>query len=843
MNEQHNLPSNKKNAEKAKRLYSELFDRLEASGTKRVSKKFISSICNYYDSSIDYNQLTRVLRLADFDLSNPSDKEVPSIKGKKILNVLDKLKFLVEIPDIELKQTIEEIYKDDDKANKLPANLIGKKGSFSISKQLKSYVGDYICFFPDLSPNGKKIKHGRLNLSIDKDPSILKAFYENDIGKTYHGSCKLKRSQNLFIHLENHEESFFLAIRATSFLDIEKPILIACSAGINDMLEPVNYIEILVKTDQKEKFNNEIISFLTTRHSLDTAPIVDQVLPKSGNWSSNDRKSAPIADIYHSYNMFSHKRKDNPICKNIWKFSKQKGSIRINRIGADNEVFEGLGYIYLGYISCYLQKQSNPQKKRFYILKLPNSKQGEVFDQLEAIGLLSDQRDEIIAGKEILLRYRNGEEQLVNEIILKDDFTRIDKRVLDFLENSENSIYLLNEREQILNEKTIGIYNVYYLHSKTRNLVRNSISIYKKELQNTIIPWANYRAENIEYKTINFWVQEDSYFMEFKDPRKNDYFVFHLQSVRPETGRDIDMIFGTTSCVSYHLKGPKATAIVLLRTSNRMNSTLGLGEIIQDDNKLKEENIIKEYLDYIHVNPINIEPFQNIVELSKNLPRIKQQYFESLRNKIFNYTPQNLLEPNKKFIQGLINIMASFSKNEEVIFKKEYIGIFRYLFEEILRNLANTDSVFYATSLPLSSYFWHFENNTEDTIKNYVENSGKMMRLFFVQSEDSIPNKEELEIISRHYELYGKNDSSGRVFVTSEKLFDEPLLFATERSRSISWIVECNYKKFIKKLAVSSSNETHERLKLEFGFLTNNPSTIIVNSDIIKKWERQLKQD
>ncbi len=100
----------------------------------------------------------------------------------------------------------------------------------------------------------------------------------------------------------------------------------------------------------------------------------------------------------------------------------------------------------------------------------------------------------------------------------------------------------------------------------------------------------------------------------------------------------------------------------------------------------------------------------------------------------------------------------------------------------------------YATSLPSKNYIWKSKTmiELEQSTKAYIERGGEIKRYFFVQSLDidSII-KEEAEILTIHYKLYGKipNNQSAVYLINQKELtHHQSKLIAVEKEQNLlSW--------------------------------------------------------
>jgi len=831
-----------------KQLKEKIFNLL----LKEATKKGISKMLMKMDSKIGENLLSRALRLAkDYkNTDKPELKSNNSIASQKLDLLNQAFDMLFYLEDHEFIKLFKDASGDRRKANQFLLNVTKDE------KQLYLYQGEYACFNMDLVES-KILKESTLKLSKPQNrvksntktqfyKAYLKAEYTSYTQYSYEGDCII-RNKSLYIKMlrEDGEEEVFFVSNIGLRNSTEVPLVVMVN-GTNVNMIPVASLRLLVKKSYVEEYREAIKTFLSNSLSVYKVPSWEEISNSLKEITSISKLKFLEGTTYTSYNMYGPN--SQKVCKNVWYFEKSTGKLKVKRKGANDEEFEGFATYYHNNLFCELTNKNVPIKKRYYILSLERYLGiNEDFKYIESIGLILNARDTIIAGKEILVKSEIAYDQSEVTQIPIFEAAQEEKSIFPYLNNHDNAIYRLKYSDgDELPPKFEGQYYVYYLHSETRNLVRNIASIQIITIGNLKIPWIVYnsvRGDQYETMSISYRNDKDRLYMRFKDKYTQEYFVFHLQHARIQNQTPPSMLLGTTSCISYHLNRPKAAAIVFLKISENINISMStinvLGEIKSYDDFSENESIIKTYLYYMSVNPLNVIPYKDMEDLKSNLPQIKGIYFQNLMDNILYNIAPKIRESNERFITGLIKIISSISKDESVIFESEHIHLFRIFFEEILRSYTGSRLTFYSTSLARKRYFWYPNNNTEEVIEQFVNAGGVSNRIFFVRSSDAIPDQEEYRIIRRHFEIYGQTSSKGKVFVAPMPE-TAPQLFSTEDYGYISWKVKCDMVGSIEQLKGTTDNKVHLELVGLFEKYMQNSTTIPVDQKHIEAWEASL---
>lgn len=111
-------------------------------------------------------------------------------------------------------------------------------------------------------------------------------------------------------------------------------------------------------------------------------------------------------------------------------------------------------------------------------------------------------------------------------------------------------------------------------------------------------------------------------------------------------------------------------------------------------------------------------------------------------------------------IKSLINTIEKKTLLIPVVDKK----VFSDFYNRILQNCAK--GTLRTTSIPTKGYFWEEGNIIETQMQHFVDGGGQIYRYFYIYDsakELPLPTK---EILKRHFEIYGNDDSKGAVYIT-----------------------------------------------------------------------------
>jgi hypothetical protein len=232
-----------------------------------------------------------------------------------------------------------------------------------------------------------------------------------------------------------------------------------------------------------------------------------------------------------------------------------------------------------------------------------------------------------------------------------------------------------------------------------------------------------------------------------------------------------------------------------------------------------------------------------------NIIKIQQNDYSQL----FNHITQNI-EPSLKsihgnFIENILNIVKNALDKGELNFKVEDVGIFR---DFIRRTLVGVEKdILYATSQASKTYFWKKGNDTEKDLRDFVNKGGQMIRYFLIYKDETDYHltKEESEIITRHYNLYGKPNSDGiynkgKVLLTNISSLSVPTqnkvhkYFATVKSGKTSWELMLLGSNKINSVKATSNINIHHEYMARFKILESTidtGATILLNDTLLQK--------
>lgn len=159
------------------------------------------------------------------------------------------------------------------------------------------------------------------------------------------------------------------------------------------------------------------------------------------------------------------------------------------------------------------------------------------------------------------------------------------------------------------------------------------------------------------------------------------------------------------------------------------------------------------------------------------IPPGKEEFLKGLES-ISSYLPASISKTFGEYIQARATILFDSILNEQFSFDFIDQGAFRdflaYVFEKY------PGDTIWATSRAHPWYFWPESNSTELAIREFVNNrnKGKQHRIFFLDGKPGrkdLPTTEELEILVRHYNIYGFDPNKGSVNIVFKEQLSSSL--------------------------------------------------------------------
>jgi len=126
---------------------------------------------------------------------------------------------------------------------------------------------------------------------------------------------------------------------------------------------------------------------------------------------------------------------------------------------------------------------------------------------------------------------------------------------------------------------------------------------------------------------------------------------------------------------------------------------------------------------------------------------------------------------------------------------------------------------FWATSLPSSTYFWKPNDEVEQAIAEFIGNGGKMKRIFFLNSENQLRERETEEILERQLKL------GVEVYVVQTSEISNELLrfFVVESDGDIAWETIPRADNTIRTVSVIAGQEHTREYVRDFQTLKGLP--------------------
>ncbi|MDX2249239.1 MAG: hypothetical protein SF052_20795 [Bacteroidia bacterium] len=725
-----------------------------------------------------------------------------------------------------------------------PAPSVEKEDKF-----LKSLAGDYICFRPDFEDPTKPVVKVDLHLSypyigsdLKRDYNILKAEYKwNDYTKTfdYQGKARIKRSR-LYMRFYNDKEDIYNIAKIDT---TRAPDIIQCisSCVVDGKEDPISYHRVIVKDDflnLHKEVEAQISRFLQAQPGITSAmsglTTVEKIREENKKYEFVSELTPFYDTWWYSYNMFS--RDENVIYQNVWHFQQKGNKLRATRYGANGRTYEGeLTYIRK-HLFFTMWETGEIRNKRSYIAPLATGPHIPFPEEIKCLGMSLYENSYPVAGKEILIR---------SSTPLKEDDTKrihnpkeVSSSVTDFLGEHENASMFLKPAEKYQDRRFEGDYLVYFIHSRSKRLVRNKARI------NFSTEGVKFHYETFEkkiYPAVFTSFSSNALHIQLKELQESkDYFSFHFKAIDSETKQHLTYISGSASAISTGMNLPMSYAVILRRIESHTWDDYKTGLIEESEILSDEEQIIFSYLNFHASNPILVRKINKLDSATMQIA--KEQFFSNLKNNISGQINPNLQRTHKGFITSLVDILSEFTNDNQITLKSEHTGIFRIFYDELLTAYAGETCGIFASSLPSEKYFWPEGNSSELKIREFINAGGKMHRIFLIDSDQ--PDPSEIKIIKRHFGLYGE-DNSGGVYVTNiqhptvreqSELIE---IFSTENLGKLSWkVITKGPNGVIDTQSIYMDEDTHQELMDRFNTLISlKEATIRVTREILAFWE------
>ncbi|MEM7654986.1 MAG: hypothetical protein AAF399_02560, partial [Bacteroidota bacterium] len=717
-----------------------------------------------------------------------------------------------------------------------------------------NFVGEYVCFHPDLE-NGETIIEGQLWLHPHpKKRKELRAEYTSYDGTRYRGKCE-HISECLYITVRDSKVIIHHVAHVGVRPEPEVKLIYSTCTSIDNHGMPVSFTRIFVGIDYIKECKGEVEQYLTMDQHW--VPSQSKNLEEIKNCTQENALKPllkPLAGtFFSSYNYFSYLDKRNKdLSINAWQIKKEKERLTVERKGAHHREFTGeITAIDNEYICIALHVKGDINNKRLYIgkplFKEPDqsSNDHKEIKEIRLIGLTYNRQNEVIAGREILIPQQVHElkSEMSNSKTLKQQTPDLYQRVFSYLENGENASYPFSTSPYPLSDALVGRYFVYYLNSRTSYLRCNLAEIKRDGDQYTF----TCQSKETVYTVISVFRNREIINVQLKDERQDMYFAFHLTYEKGIQSKDkINILSGTFSSVGFSSNKPVAGRILFVRdTGDHLETTFSKMGIYQNPLPDSDEKAIEEYLKLNKPGPINAEALGSLATLKERVKERKSRYLIEFQEKVLPSINPGLRENYPGFVEGLLEIVNSFTREGTVALGLRYVPVFRIFYDDFLRHLAEkkSDGVFYATSFARKNYFWHKDNTTEQETRRYVAIGAKMKRLFFIESLDGRPDEEERKIIERHVEIYGRDPEKGAVYVCFARRIPRHLyqVFCTDTFTQVSWRLSTTPGKDVDKFQIETEEEVHRELKEHFLELVERKEeggTVQVTEELLATWRK-----
>ncbi|MFN0202324.1 MAG: hypothetical protein ACKVTZ_12425, partial [Bacteroidia bacterium] len=285
------------------------------------------------------------------------------------------------------------------------------------------------------------------------------------------------------------------------------------------------------------------------------------------------------------------------------------------------------------------------------------------------------------------------------------------------------------------------------------------------------------------------------------------------------------------------------TAYIKLNEKNGFAKipSVGVAVLIKADKLAVAKGIYepysKEFAEIVNFSSSNKDvSFMQILQMEnvtlayegkKNYP-INQLY--ELQKRLIERFPIGLKQVLEGYFEELMNVTIHLIDKGFLRVSMTDTGIFKGFYKKILEKLPKGTTI-KATSLPSEKYLWSKDDDTLKQIENFVKDGGKMIRFFFLYNENkTIP--EQYEVIQKHFEAYGQEESQVAVYLvfftnlSDEEQRDLDYLIATTFRPNhslppLSWEVYVTNSLLVKELLAYSNEEKHEEFDKKFQALEN----------------------
>lgn len=204
--------------------------------------------------------------------------------------------------------------------------------------------------------------------------------------------------------------------------------------------------------------------------------------------------------------------------------------------------------------------------------------------------------------------------------------------------------------------------------------------------------------------------------------------------------------------------------------------------------------------------------------------QILQEMLEDLQlgklSSLQYYMDENLIEVFGEHISGLLQSIEMASKNKEI--RLHDMELFRYFYKRTLDVFPKSE--FLATSIPSKNYFWK-NNSSEDGIRNFIENGGKMRRVFFIDVPLNELEEDAKEIIQTQLDI-GVETYITQVSNTPNRLRK---FFFVDNAERIAWEVFIGASNDMISIIMTSDKARNKEYKKIFDSLMKLPTTIRVS--------------
>lgn len=603
---------------------------------------------------------------------------------------------------------------------------------------------------------------------------------------------------------------------------------------------------MLVRKEYLSEYKESVVKYITQSHDLKEAPLltIDDLKKKNIESEIPNNLRGLINKKYLSFNHFSYPAQEG-LYQNTWLFFENKGKIRVKRKGVYGRSYEGEVLWIKRHICISLINEKDNNDRRMYFASFSNYDTARTQDEdICFIGVGINVNSSAVGGRELLIPYNESDDlrfepDFIHPFELKRSKPELFSRVFSHIGIDENAVFPIQKNNEAIDKNIHGYYLLYYISSANNQLMRNRARFgneYGKD-------FFHYETDTTSYSLTEFFYKDPYINLRLKDRRQKMYFSFHLEIGKIVKGLENqpEIILGSSSAISLNKHIPVASGVILKKITKAEYEETSLGWQ-REEELSKDETCIRDYLFLIAANPMVFHSVTNMNQLKKALTgKQKDLFMDFFSRQIRRHVHHGLKNTHSNFIRDLLEIIEGFTTEKQVKFKTNYVQIFRIFYHEVLKYYRGTSNVFYASSYAKEQYFWHDKNYAEELTFHFIEEGGKMNRIFYVDSDDGYPNKGEFSIIKRHFENYGKYERTGSVYVAKTNKIKSIKVFSTETLGLLSWDVSCKHDRSIDRLLIFTNQEKHNEFKSYFLKLVNNKKACTkVSETVISEWEKRL---